>query len=492
MHFWEAWTLDATGLETGGPGPGEKTSERKRREMDISPANQASKPDGRIDAPDARAVRPRQAVRFDVEAVRAAFPVLGQELRPGTRLCYFDSAATSLKPLPVVQAVQEYMASYPANVHRGLHALSERATEAFEGAREKVARMLGIDDSGQIIFTRGTTESINLVAQSWGRTSIAPGDVIVLSELEHHSNLVPWQLLARERGAELRFVPLTDDARLEPDAFLAALDDRVRLVAVTGMSNVTGTVPPLEQIIPAAHAVGALVLVDAAQSLPHQGFDLGRLNADFVAFSSHKMCGPTGVGVLFGRRELLEAMPPLMAGGSMVIRVDRYHSEWNEIPWKFEAGTPPIAEAIGLGAAIDYLARFPASDLAAHEHGLLVHAHSVLGQIDGLRILGPPPGHGKGSIVSFTLDGTHPHDLAQLLDRFGIAIRAGHHCAMPLHTRLGIPASARASFYLYNTCDEIDSLAGALESIKTLLRRRSTTSPPPRVSTPAATEPLNG
>ncbi len=429
---------------------------------------------------------------FDVAQVRAAFPALGQEILPGVPLIYLDSAATSLKPRQVVQAVVDYMSIYPANVHRGLHTLSERATEAFEGVREKVAELLGVEDSGQIVFTRGTTEAINLVAQSWGRATLKPGDAIVLSDLEHHSNLVPWQMLAREREVELKYVELTPDARLDLDALDAALTDRVRLLAVTGMSNVTGTMPPLEQIVAIAQARGARVLVDAAQSLPHHRLNVGRLGVDFLAFSGHKIFGPTGIGVLYGKRELLEAMPPVTFGGSMVIRVNRERSEWNEIPWKFEAGTPPIAEAIGLGAAIDFLGQFSPEELAEHERGLLRRAHEVLGQIPSVRILGPADLDQKGAIVSFTMEGTHPHDLAQLLDRHGIAIRAGHHCAMPLHVRLGIPASARASLSLYNTTAEIDQLGHALESIRNLFQRHSHQPVAPRRTTHAATEFPNG
>jgi len=441
---------------------------------------------------EARPAQARDEGRFDVERTRADFPALRQEVSPGIPLVYLDSAATSLKPRQVVQAVLDYMTIYPANVHRGLHTLSERATEAFEGARDKVARLLAVEDSGQIIFTRGTTEAINLVAQSWGRANLKPGDAVVLSELEHHSNLVPWQMLARERGVELKYVELTDDARLDIDSLDAAMTERVRLVAVTGMSNVTGTIPPLEKIVELARARGARVLIDAAQSLPHHRLNFGRLGADFVAFSGHKLFGPTGIGVLYGKRELLEAMPPVTGGGNMVVRVDRQRAEWNEIPWKFEAGTPPIAEAIGLGAAVDYLGKFSAHELATHERRLLTHAHDVLGRIESLRILGPADPEQKGAIVSFTLEGTHPHDLAQLLDRHGIAIRAGHHCAMPLHVRLGIPASARASFSMYNTVAEIDRLGEALESIKTLFRRRHHEPKASRLATPAATEPPNG
>jgi cysteine desulfurase/selenocysteine lyase len=296
--------------------------------------------------------------------------------------------------------------------------------------------------------------------------------VILVSELEHHSNLVPWQMLARNHGVVLRFIELANDAQLDLDSLEELMSPRVRLVAVTAMSNVTGTIPPLRRIIGLAHAHGARVLIDAAQSLAHHRLDVSRLDADFVAFSGHKMYGPTGIGVLYGKRELLEEMPPVVGGGSMVVRVDRQGAEWNEIPWKFEAGTPPIAEAIGLGAAIDYLGQYPHKDVDAHERGLLRYAHDVLSRIDGLRILGPTSLDHKGTIVGFILENTHPHDLAQLLDRHGIAIRAGHHCAMPLHTRLGIPASARASFSLYNTRSEVEHLAQAIDSVKKLLRRR--------------------
>lgn len=436
--------------------------------------------------------RPAGAVRSDVQSCRDDFPVLHQNMGDGRPLVYLDSAATSLKPETVTRAVRDYLTIYSANVHRGLHALSERATEAYEGAREKVARYLGVEDSAQVIFTRGTTEAINLAAQSWGRANLRSGDEIILNDLEHHSNFVPWQMAARERGATLRFAELTADARLTVDAVAAVMNDRTRLIAVTGMSNVTGSVPPVAEIIELAHSRGVLVLIDAAQSLPHQRFNAVELDADFVAFSGHKLCGPTGVGALYAKRELLEAMPPVLTGGSMVTRVTRERAEWNEVPWKFEAGTPPIAEAIGLGAAIDYLSRFSPADLAAHEHALVRRAHEVMGRIKGLRILGPADPARKGAIVGFTLEGTHPHDLAQLLDRHGIAIRAGHHCAMPLHTRLGVPASARASFYLYNTIDEVDRLAEALESVKTLLQRRAHPHPAPNPPSPPATEHPNG
>jgi cysteine desulfurase/selenocysteine lyase len=429
---------------------------------------------------------------FPVERVRRDFPSLHQEVHPGVSLVYLDSAATSLKPEPVIRAVSEYMSQYPANVHRGLHVLSERATEAYEGARARVASYLGAD-AAEIVFTRGTTESINLVALSWGQSFLAPGDAILLNELEHHSNLVPWQLLARNRGVRLEYVPLSSDGRIDLEAMEAMLGPRVRLVAITGMSNVTGTIPPLDRICELAHGSGARVLVDAAQSLPHHRLDVRRLGADFVAFSGHKLCGPTGVGVLYARRELLEEMPPVFGGGNMVMRVERERSEWNEVPWKFEAGTPPIAEAIGLGAAIDYLSGHAGPALAEHERTLLTHAHAALGRIDGVRILGPEPGDDKGPIVGFTLEGAHPHDVAQLVDRKGIAIRAGHHCAMPLHSRLGITASARASLFLYNTVADIDRLAEALVEVRELLSRRGRRpAVPPSPKAASATENRDG
>lgn len=410
---------------------------------------------------------------LDVSKVRAEFPALDQEVHPGAVLRYFDSAATALKPRAVIQAVEEYLGAYPANVHRGLHVLSERATAAFEEAREKVARHLGTTDAGQIIFTKGTTESINLVARSWGRLALQPGDAIVLSELEHHANLVPWQMIAKERGASLRYVDLTDDLEWDLESYDRLLaDGRVKMVAVTGMSNVTGYRPPMEEIVKRAQSAGARTLIDAAQSLAHQRLNVEKLGVDFAAFSGHKVFGPTGVGILYGKRALLEKMEPILGGGSMVLRVTRESAEWNDIPEKFEGGTPPIAQVIGLGAAIDFIESVDADAVARHERRLLEHAHEVMGAIDGMRILGTSNLDRKGPILGFTLEGAHPHDLSQLLDRFGVAIRAGHHCAMPLHDRIGIPASARASLALYNTVEEVDHLARSLEKIKTMLRRR--------------------
>jgi cysteine desulfurase/selenocysteine lyase len=435
--------------------------------------------------------RAPNAACLDVNAIRADFHALWQEVRPGVALVYLDSAATSLKPWPVIRALQDYDADYPASVHRGLHTLSERATQAYESARVLVERYIGALDPAQVIFTRGTTESINLVAQSWGGAFLRPGDEVLLTILEHHSNLVPWQMLARRRGLALKFVDVTDDGRLDLESFERQLAGRVRLVAVTAMSNVLGTIPPLREIVDRAHEHGALVVIDAAQGMAHAPFDVTALDADFVAFSGHKLCGPTGVGVLYAKREHLEAMPPVMGGGSMVVRVDRKGAEWNDVPWRFEAGTPPIAQAIGLGAAVQYLGRFDRSSLLTHMRNLTRHAHGVLGGLAGVRVLGPDPEfESKGGIISFLVEGVHPHDLAQLLDHDGLAIRAGHHCAMPLHERLGIAASARASFALYNTIAEIDRLAESVERARWSLRRPREQAKPPRPEREHARHPV--
>lgn len=408
---------------------------------------------------------------FDVATVRADFPVLGRDLRPGVPLTYLDTAATALKPRAVIEAVRGYDEDYPSNVHRGLHELSERATEAFEGAREKVARFLNAAGPETIVFTRGTTESINLVARSWGEAFLKAGDEVVLSELEHHANLVPWQMLARRAGVVLKFAELSGDGSVTAEAYARQFNERTRLVAVTGMSNVLGTVPPVAEIVAGAHGCGAVVVVDAAQSVAHQPTDVAALEADFVAFSGHKLFGPTGVGVLYAKPEHLEAMPPMLGGGGMVVRVERDHAEWTEPPWKFEAGTPPIAQVIGLGAAVDYLSRLDRVAAAGHERGLTEEAHRALGAIAGARVLGPGPER-SAAVVGFTVEGVHPHDLAQILDRSGVAIRAGHHCAMPLHARLGLAASARASFSIYNTKDDVGRLAEAVEGARRLIRRR--------------------
>jgi len=406
-----------------------------------------------------------QAAVFDVVRRRDDFPVLRREVYPGIPLVYLDSAATSQKPRSVLEAMQSFYELHNANIHRGVHRLAEEATEAYEEARRRVARFIGAGDARQIVFTRNTTEAINLVAHTWARANVRDGDVIVLSEMEHHSNLVPWQMLAAERGLRLEFIPLTDGGELELAALPDLLSLRPKLVGVTHMSNVLGTVNPVEAIIRQAHDAGALVVVDGAQAVPHLPVDVTALAADFYAFSAHKMCGPTGIGALYGRLELLEAMPPFLGGGDMIKRVELRSFEANRVPHKFEAGTPAIAEAIGFGAAADYLAETGRQAIHAHEQAVAGYAIERLEEIPGVRVFGPPIER-RGGVVSFTLDGVHPHDIAQVLDSEGVAIRAGHHCAMPLHARLGLPASARASFYLYNTESEVDTLVRGLYKVK--------------------------
>ncbi len=408
---------------------------------------------------------PTRIAELDVERLRADFPVLKRELRPGVPLVYLDSAATSQKPRAVLEAMQTFYQLHNANIHRGVHRLAEEATAQFEQARATVAAFIGVADARQIVFTRNATEAINLVAHAWGRSQLKSGDVILLSEMEHHSNLVPWQMLAAERGLRLEFIPVTDGGELDLTALPRLLDLRPRLVAVTHMSNVLGTVNPIGEIIRQAHRAGAAVLIDGAQAVPHLKVDLSELQADFYAFSAHKMCGPTGIGALYARLDLLEGMPPFLGGGDMIKRVELRSFEPNTVPHKFEAGTPAIAEAIGFGAAADYLAAAGRDAIHAHEQVIAGYAIERLEEVPGVRVFGPPAER-RGGVVSFTLDGVHPHDIAQILDGEGVAIRAGHHCAMPLHARLGLPASARASFYLYNTAAEVDTLVHGLYKVK--------------------------
>jgi cysteine desulfurase/selenocysteine lyase len=405
------------------------------------------------------------AAVFDVATRRDEFPVLRREVQPGVPLVYLDSAATSQKPRSVLEAMQTFYERHNANIHRGVHRLAEEATEAFESARAQVADFIGAGDPRQIIFTRNTTESINLVAQTWAKANLAAGDVILLSEMEHHSNLVPWQMLASERGLRLEFLPLTDQGELDLTALPRLLELRPRLVAVTHMSNVLGTVNPVSDIVREARQAGAVVLLDGAQAAPHIPVEVGALGVDFYAFSAHKMCGPTGIGALYGRRELLEAMPPFLGGGDMIKRVELRSFVANDVPHKFEAGTPAIAEAIGFGVAAEYVAGIGREAIHAHEQAVAGYAIERLEEIPGVRVYGPPVER-RGGVVSFTLEAVHPHDIAQVLDGEGIAIRAGHHCAMPLHARYGLPASARASFYLYNTQDEVDVLVRGLYKVK--------------------------
>jgi cysteine desulfurase/selenocysteine lyase len=403
---------------------------------------------------------------LDVAAVRADFPILKEEVSPGVPLVYLDNAATSQKPLAVIQAMSDFYLHTNANVHRGIHKLSEMATEAYEGARKRIAGFINAPSHREVITTRNTTESINLVAYTWGRANIGPGDTILVSEMEHHSNLVPWQLLAEEKGAELRFIPVTKEGFLDMEALEQQLDEGVKLVAITHMSNVLGTINPVAEIAAQAHAAGAVVLVDAAQSVPHMPVDVQALDADFLAFSGHKMLGPTGIGILYSRRSLLEEMPPFMAGGDMIKRVEFSGAEWNDLPWKFEAGTPSIAELIGLGAAVDYLKEIGMAQVRAHEIEITAYAIERLVEVPGVRIFGPEDAQRKGGVVSFELDGVHPHDNAEIINRNGVAIRAGHHCAMPLHRKFGIVATARASFYVYNNPSEVDKLVEALYKAK--------------------------
>ena len=415
---------------------------------------------------------------LDVARIRKDFPILDRTVRGGRPLVYLDSANTSQKPRQVIDAVDDFYARHNANIHRATHELGEEATEAYEGARIKLAQFIGAADETEVVFTKNVSEAINLVAYSIGNATVgaggpaagqlrlAPGDEIVITEMEHHSNIVPWQLLCERTGATLRWFGVTPDGRLDLSGIDGLINPRTRLVAVAHQSNVLGTVNPVAEIAARAHAVGALVLVDAAQSAPHGLADVRLLGADFVGFTGHKMCGPTGIGVLWGRRDLLEQMPPFLGGGEMIESVWMERSTFAAPPHKFEAGTMPIAQAVGLGAAVDYLTGVGLVAVQVHERQLLEHALSALTEIDGLRILGPTEAVDRGGAISFVLDGIHPHDVSQVLDDRGIAVRAGHHCAWPLHRALGVQASTRASVYLYNTQDEVAALADGIRHVQ--------------------------
>jgi cysteine desulfurase/selenocysteine lyase len=399
--------------------------------------------------------------RYTAEEIRKDFPILARQVH-GKPLVYLDSTASSQKPVAVIEAMRDYYEMYHANVHRGVYEISEEATARMEKARVKIARFINARRSKQVIFTRNTTESINLVAYSWGSANITANDVIVLTEMEHHSNLIPWQLLAQRTGARLEFVPVTDDGLLNLDMYAQLLQLQPKLVAFTHMSNVLGTINPAQDMIAQAHAAGAVVLIDAAQSVPHMQVDVETLDADFLCFSSHKMLGPTGIGVLYGKRELLEAMPPFMGGGDMIRRVGLRESSWNDLPWKFEAGTPAIAEAIGFGVAVDYLDALGMEQVFKHEQEMTRYALERLQTIPGLTIYGPDVTK-RGGVISFTLADIHPHDLASILDQeMGVAIRAGHHCAQPLMERYDLTATARASFYVYTIQEDIEALVQGL------------------------------
>jgi cysteine desulfurase/selenocysteine lyase len=403
------------------------------------------------------------ALPFDAYRLRRDFPILARKVH-GKPLVYLDNAATSQKPRQVIQALDHYYSAVNANVHRGVHFLSESATEAYEGAREKIRRFVNAEHRHEIIFVRGTTEAINLVAQSYGRSALEEGDEILISAMEHHSNIVPWQILCEQTGAKLCVVPINDDGELLLDEYERLLGPRTRLVAIVHVSNALGTINPVREVIARAHARGVPVLLDGAQAVPHLGVDVRALDCDFYAFSGHKMFGPTGIGALYGKSALLDAMPPYQGGGDMIRLVTFEKTHYNELPYKFEAGTPNIADAIGLGAAIDYLESVGLVDVAAHEADLLAYATEALSSIEGLRLIGTA--RQKAGVLSFVLDDVHAHDVGTILDREGIAIRAGHHCAMPVMQRFGVPATARASLALYNIREDIDALHRALLRVK--------------------------
>ena len=403
---------------------------------------------------------------YDVEKIRADFPILQQPHHDNVPLVFLDNAASSQKPNLVIDGMYNYYRTSHANVHRGIYQLSEQATQAYEDARKKVRDFINASSHREVIFTRGTTEGINLVAMTWGRKNLSAGDVVISTAMEHHSNIVPWQILAEDKGFMLKFIPVLADGTLDMDAYRQLLrENPVKLVTVVHSSNVLGTINPVKEMVRLAHEHGALILVDGAQSVPHMPIDVQDLDCDFFAFSGHKMLGPTGIGILYGKRDILDAMPPYMGGGDMISRVTLDGSTWNELPYKFEAGTPSIADAIGLGLAVDYLGGIGMNKIHQHEQIMTAYALDRLAEVPGLTVYGPASPQ-KGAVAAFTIEGAHAHDVAQVLDSYGIAVRAGHHCAMPLHHVLNVNATARASFYLYNTLEEIDMLAETLEEVK--------------------------
>jgi cysteine desulfurase/selenocysteine lyase len=412
----------------------------------------------RIDSPPHSA-----AVPIDVARVRADFPIL-ETMVHGKPLVYLDNAATSQKPRAVIDAIMRYYQGTNANVHRGVHYLSEAATEDYEGARKIAQQFINAAHSREIIFVRGTTEGINLVAHTFGRTRIGAGDEILITAMEHHSNIVPWQILCEEKGAKLRVAPINDNGELLLDEYANLLSPKTKLVAVTHVSNALGTINPLKRIVELAHAHGVPVLVDGAQAVPHIRVDVQALDCDFYTFSGHKVYAPTGIGVLYGKTALLESMPPYQGGGDMISSVTFERTTYNKLPYKFEAGTPDIAGVIGLGAALTYVENLGIENIGAHEHDLLVYATAALSAIPGVRIIGTAKE--KASVISFVIEGVHPHDIGTILDQQGIAIRTGHHCSQPIMERFGIPATARASFAVYNTRQEIDALVGGIQKVK--------------------------
>ncbi len=405
---------------------------------------------------------------FNTTEIRQDFPILRQQTH-GKPLTYLDSTASSQKPQCVIDAMNDFYCHYNANVHRGIYQISEQASAAYENARKKIGRFINAHSWREVIFTRNATESINLVAYSWGLTNLKAGDVIITTEMEHHANLVPWQQVAARTGAQVKYIPVNEQGQLDLAMFDQWLTPSVKLVAITHMSNVLGVIPPVEEIITKAHSIGALFLLDGAQSVPHMPVDVQALACDFLAFSSHKMLGPTGLGVLWARQDILTAMPPFMTGGDMIKQVTLSGCTWNDLPWKFEAGTPAIAEAIGLGVAVDYLSKLGMTNVRQHEIEMTGYALERLSQVEGIHIYGPFDPQLRGGAISFTLGDIHPHDVAAVLDGEGIAVRAGHHCAMPIHDKFGLPATTRASFYVYNLPEEIDRLVIGLDKTRELL-----------------------
>ncbi len=397
--------------------------------------------------------------------IRKLFPILDQEVN-GQPLVYLDSAATSQKPAAVIEAIEQYYRGYNSNVHRGVHTLGTKATDAYEGAREKVRKFINASSTEEIIFTRGTTTSLNTVARSYGGANVKEGDEIVISYMEHHSNIIPWQQLAKEKGAVLKYIPLQEDGTISVDDARATITDATKIVSIMQVSNVLGVINPVKEIAQIAHEHNAVMVVDGAQSTPHLKVDVRDLDCDFFAFSGHKMVGPTGIGVLYGKKELLEKMEPIEFGGEMIDFVGLYESTWKELPWKFEGGTPIIAGAIGIGAAIDFLEEIGLDNIERHEHKLAAYAMEKMSAVEGLTIYGPKDAEKRAGVVTFNIDDVHPHDVATVLDADGIAVRAGHHCAQPLMKWLDVSATARASFYLYNTEEDIDKLVSGLVKTK--------------------------
>ncbi|MFB6070657.1 MAG: aminotransferase class V-fold PLP-dependent enzyme [Halanaeroarchaeum sp.] len=408
---------------------------------------------------------------LDVGAIRDDFPVLDREVAEDTPLVYLDNAATTQTPEPVVEAISTYYREYNANVHRGLHQLSQEASIAYEEAHDRMAELIGAPgEREEIVFTKNTTESINLVAYAWGREHLSEGDAVVLTEMEHHASLVTWQQIAAQQGAEVRYVRVTDDGRLDLDHAAELIDDDVEIVSAVHASNVLGTVTPLGALADLAHEHDALILGDGAQTVPNRPVDVDALDVDFYVFSGHKMAGPTGIGVLWAREEILDDVPPFLFGGEMIREVTYDDASWNDLPWKFEAGTPPIAEAVGLAAAADYVEDRGLDRIRDHEEYVVEYAHERLAEQDDVTVFGPPPGEDRTGLLSFEVEGIHAHDLSSILNDYGVAIRAGHHCVQPLHRKLGVAATARASFYLYNTREEVDVLLEALDGARDVFR----------------------